>query len=97
LLQLVNVGHKSLADYGSIAARGLVADDAQRLTPSKIGDWREVSMLREGCAIVQAAFLIFIAFWLFGWGIGALVLAARRRRKGQRSSTITIASSPSST
>jgi len=26
LLQLVNVGHKSLADYGSIAARGLVAE-----------------------------------------------------------------------
>src|SRR5204863_2188197 len=26
LLQLVNVGHKSLADYSSIAARGLVAE-----------------------------------------------------------------------
>jgi trehalose synthase len=30
LLQLVNVGHKSLADYGSIAARGLV-DEIRRL------------------------------------------------------------------
>ena len=35
MLQLVNVGHKSLADYGSIAARGLVAEIHRLAEPLK--------------------------------------------------------------
>jgi hypothetical protein len=33
LLQLVNVGHKRLGDYASIAARGLVAETAPLAAP----------------------------------------------------------------
>ncbi|MHB8872953.1 MAG: hypothetical protein ACYC8T_04635 [Myxococcaceae bacterium] len=82
-------GEKLAAPRGSsveakralLEAKGLVADEAHRLTPEALSAWQPVSMMREGCVIVQAAFLIFIALWSLGWGAGLLVVRVRGRSK----------------
>lgn len=65
-----------------LAARGLAVDEAARLRPDAITDLRAVSMQREGCVIVQAAFVLAALLWLVVGGPIALVVRARRRRAG---------------
>jgi len=70
----------------ALAQRGLAVDEASRLALATIGDLPTVSMMREGCAIVQAAFVAAALLWLVCGGTAALIgWAIRRRRRAPES------------
>jgi hypothetical protein len=79
----VETGERVSADRGSplearisqLGARGLDLDDVSRIDPSKLAP---VSLLSEGCAIVQSAFFVVLPLWSLGFGV---VLLVRRRRR----------------
>lgn len=62
-----------------LEGKGLVADDAHKVTPAMLEQWPAVSMMREGCVIAQASLLGFLFFWLAGWG----AWWAMNRRRGR--------------
>jgi hypothetical protein len=49
-----------------------------RLFPIPFGLW-PVSLLSEGCAIVQSAFFIFLILWSLGFGVASLIQLSKRR------------------
>lgn len=59
-----------------LGARGLDLDEASRIDPSKLAP---VSLLSEGCAIVQSAFFVVLPLWSLGFGV-ALFVRGRRQR-----------------
>lgn len=79
----VETGEVISADRGSalevriaqLGARGLDLDDASRIDAFML---QPVSLLSEGCAIVQSAFFIVLPLWSLGFGV---VLLARRRHQ----------------
>ena len=81
----LETGEVIAADRGStietrmaqLGARGLDLDDASRIDPSKL---EPVSLLSEGCAIVQSAFFVVLPLWSLGFGV---VLFVRGRRQRQ--------------
>jgi hypothetical protein len=64
-----------------LAQRGLVVGEGARLTPAALGDLPTVSMQREGCVIVQLAFVAVAVLWLVLGGLAALLIWAIRRRR----------------
>ncbi len=58
-----------------LARKGLIPDDASRIDAFSL---EPVSLLSEGCAIVQSAFFIVLPLWSLGF---AVVLGVRRRRQ----------------
>ncbi len=64
-----------------LAQRGLVVGKAAQLRPESLSDLPAVSMQREGCVIVQAAFVASFLLWLVLGGLAALVVWAVRRRR----------------
>lgn len=81
----LETGEVIAADRGStvearmaqLGARGLDLDDASRIDVSKL---EPVSLLSEGCAIVQSAFFVVLPLWSLGFGV---VLFVRGRRQRQ--------------
>lgn len=64
-----------------LAARGLVVDESARLSQSNLADLAPVSMQREGCVVVQLAFLSAALLWLvLGSGAALIIRGTRRRR-----------------
>jgi len=72
---LVERGSSVEVRAAQLAERGLLVDDTHRLVRA---EFEPASMLSEGCAIVQTAFLIFLSAWSLVFGVVALV---RRRQK----------------
>jgi hypothetical protein len=70
------------AQSAVLATRGLVVSPARRLGSAEALDARPLSMMYEGCVVVQAAFTIFNAAWLLAWGVGYLIV--RRRAQSAR-------------
>lgn len=71
------------AQERALSNRGLPADDVSRLSLESLGDLGTVSMMREGCVIVQAAFLAAAALWLVLGGLAVLLVhLVRRARRG---------------
>lgn len=66
-----------------LAARGLSLAAEARLGPSTLGDLARVSMQREGCVIVNLAFVAAMLLWLVVGGLAwSLVRVLRGRRAG---------------
>ena len=69
-----------------LAARGLVTSELTRLSVVTLADLRAAPMQREGCVVVQAAFIAAALLWLVlgGLALGLVTLTrrARRRRPG---------------
>jgi hypothetical protein len=70
------------AQQRELTARGLVVADTNRLGPETLAELSSVSMMYEGCAIVNAAFIIVVLLWTVL--AGAWALFARRRSSRAR-------------
>lgn len=57
-----------------LESRGLVLEDAKRIDRAELAP---VSLLSEGCTIVQTAFFIFLTLWSLGFGVALLVKSRR--------------------
>lgn len=76
----------SLADQAALlAARGLDPGPGTALAPANLADLPELSMQREGCLVVQLAFVGVVILWtaLGGLGLVGAWLVRRVRRSGQ--------------
>ena len=63
----------------ALAELGLPLDDGARLSSATAGDLRTASIQREGCVIVQLAFVAVALLWLVVGGGAALIVALVRR------------------
>ncbi|MBS1117914.1 MAG: hypothetical protein H6Q90_142 [Deltaproteobacteria bacterium] len=68
-----------------LQSHGLAVSDADRLAPAALADLASLSIQREGCVIVNAAFVAVTLLWLVVGGLalalGAMVRRMRSRRR----------------
>lgn len=63
----------------ALGERGLTIDSAHLLTADALSDLKTLSVMSEGCAVVNLGFVAAALLWLVFGGIPALVLERRRR------------------
>ncbi len=71
--EIVAGGGGAAAEAAALAERGLVVSEAASLRRDGVADLTTVSMLREGCMIFNAAYLLLLLLWLVVGG-GALLI-----------------------
>ena len=68
----------------ALTSRGLGLTDASKLSAATLKDLPDVSMMREGCLVVQLAFVAVALLWLVVGGLIALLTRLVRGRKGSQ-------------
>lgn len=78
--ELLPGGAGAAAEAAVLAGRGLIVSEATRLRRDGVADLTTVSMLREGCVIFNAAYVLLLLLWLVVGG-GALLIGRLVRRR----------------